>query len=369
MDGTYVAVATAYDEFTTGPYSLTISDASPGVPSQVLFSVLPPANVTVRTPFIPPVVVEVLDSDDNLVPTAAVDVTLQLVDNPGSLIFRASGRGAGATMELFDPVTLSLLPPVATGQPNFIVAMTYDARSDRVLAEDEFGDLFTIDPLTGIQTFIGPVQDPFGSTIFMKGLAFEGPGGRLVGADAASDVIFEVDPQTGDATEFGSVTAPSAIEGFTGLAVDPTDGKFYAVARFDFVNRQVRNLVTIDISTLQVTDIGQLAEDGVAGITFDGNGDLYAVTGDGAPNAEKLWFVDKSNPAVMNLLGTPGGGGLAEAIATVPGQLTGTTKLTTIAGVAFFTDLEINATGVGYTISVSSPGLIGVISTPVDVNP
>jgi hypothetical protein len=370
MDGTYVAVATAYDEFTTGPYSLTISDASPGVPSQVLFSLLPPASVTVRTPFSTPVVVEVLDSDDILVPTAAVDVTLQLVDNPGSLIFRASGAGVDGRMELVDPVTLDVLPPVTTGHPSIIVSMTYDATSDRVLAADEDWELLSIDPQTGVQTSIGQIVDPFSSLVFMKGLAFEQPGGRLLGADAFSDVIYEIDPATGDATDIGTVIAASPIDGFNGLAVDPTDGTLYAVTRFDAANRQVRNLITIDLGTFNATDLGQLAEDGVAGIAFDPNGTLYAVTGDGATNPEKLWTVDKTDATLMNFetgLGGTGGGG--EAIASVPGQLTGTTKLTTVAGIAFFTDLEINATGVGYTIAVTSPGLIGVISTPVDVNP
>jgi hypothetical protein len=372
VDGTYTALVTSYWDFETGPYSLTVADASPGVPSQVVFTLSPFVPVTVRTPFT--VVAEIRDSDNNLVPTAAVDVTLQLFDNPGSLIFRASGVDVDGRMELVDPVTLDVLPPVSTGQPHIIMAMTYDATSDRVFAEDEFDDLFTIDPLTGTQTFVGPVQDPFGSSILMKGLAFEQPGGRLLGADAFSDVIYEIDPATGDATDIGTVIAASPIDGFNGLAVDPTDGTLYAVTRFDSFNREVRNLITIDLSTFNATDLGQLAHDGVAGIAFLPNGRLHAVIGDGGriplPDPETLWSVDKTNPAVMNFqtgLGGTGGGG--EAIATVPGQLVGTTTVTTLAGIGVFTDVEINAPGSGYTIEATAPGLIRVISALIDVNP
>jgi hypothetical protein len=68
-------------------------------------------------------------------------------------------------------------------------------------------------------------------------------------------------------------------------------------------------------------------------------------------------------------IGVGGIGGGGEAITTVPGQLGGTTTVTAVNGVATFTGLEINAVGLDYTIAASSPGLIGVVSTPVEVIP
>ncbi|MHC4067802.1 MAG: NHL repeat-containing protein [Planctomycetota bacterium] len=370
VDGTYVILAASYEAYDsgsgTGSYSLALNDASPGLASQLVFRTLPPANVTVRTPFA--VEIEIWDANDNFLPTASADVTLQLYDNFGSLIFRASGAGVSGVTELVDPLTPHVSPSVATGQPDFISAMTYDSSSGSVLAADKFQVLSAIDPETGSQAFIGDIEDDFGFFLDIKGLAFDGS--RLLGVDASSNFIYEIDPATGGATVLGIVTAAVAIDGFNGLAVDPTDGTAYAVARLAPMTA-ARKLVTVDLTTFIATDVGvgTLAQDGVAGIAFLPDGTLYAVTGDGATNPEQLWKVDKFDPSSMSFITNFSATGGGEAIATVPGQLTGTTKLTAVNGVATFTGLEINAIGLDYTIAASAPGLIGVVSDVVDVNP
>jgi hypothetical protein len=232
QDGTYIILPASYDEFDsgfgTGGYSLALTDASPGVANQLAFRNLPPATVTVRTPFT--VEVEIWDANDNFVPTASADVTLQLYDNFGSLIFRASG-GDGVPdtreLELVDPVTIDRLPPLLGNQQDVISALTYDPNQDVVLSADRFiWDLAAIDPEVGTQSVIGNLG------LHIKGLAFDGS--RLLGVDAFSDAIYEIDPATGQTTQLGPVlvasraasrvaaAAPPLIAGYNGLATDPT---------------------------------------------------------------------------------------------------------------------------------------------------
>src|SRR5262249_46639899 len=60
---------------------------------------------------------------------------------------------------------------------------------------------------------------------------------------------------------------------------------------------------------------------------------------------------------------------VALAIGTNPGggTLSGTTTETVRGGIATFSDLSINKTGVGYTLSASSTGLTGVTSSAFDI--
>ena len=50
-------------------------------------------------------------------------------------------------------------------------------------------------------------------------------------------------------------------------------------------------------------------------------------------------------------------------------ELSGTTSVAAVAGVARFTDLVIDAPGTGYTLTASAPGLTGATSTPFDIGP
>src|SRR5262249_22909630 len=75
--------------------------------------------------------------------------------------------------------------------------------------------------------------------------------------------------------------------------------------------------------------------------------------------------------AYGNLVSTDNTDVVTIAIGTNPGggTLGGTTSVTVSGGIATFSDLSISAAGSGYTLTVSSGGLIGTSSSSFNVNP
>ncbi|MDH3457501.1 MAG: hypothetical protein OER90_11750 [Gemmatimonadota bacterium] len=357
------------------PYALSIlamtlslsacSDGTgPGVPARLSFRTI--TGGTARQP-LAAVEVEIQDADGNLVPSASDEVTIALDVNPGSLVLHASGRDANdRIIELVDHARPEVLTPFlsdneGTGE---ILGMVYDVTTGAVLSVDLDNALSSIDRVTGALTNIGDMG------VNLKGIAFETGSGRLIGATALSDSLMRVDPITGSSTGLGRVTVPGdSIDGFTGLAEDPTSGTMYAVVRLrDNPNRKTRDLVTLDITALTAAYVAPLPETGVAGITFLPDGTLLAVTGDGANNPETLWRVNKTN-GVMTSIIAMGNGADGESIAAIPARLTGTVTIQAVNGVAVFRGLVINAAADGYTFIATASDLTSGTSAAFNIVP
>lgn len=102
------------------------------------------------------------------------------------------------------------------------------------------------------------------------------------------------------------------ISGFNGVAVHPTTGVVYVIAR---VNGG-RYLATVDVEDAVVSRIGNLG-DNFAAIAFDDDGTLYGFTGDGATTASSLFSINPSD-ASKTLLASYAAGGDGEALAFNP---------------------------------------------------
>jgi hypothetical protein len=302
-----------------------------------------------------PVVVEVQDSLGNLV-SATDSVTLAIGTNPGRLIFHASGIDPGdRIIELVDHVAPAVLaPPLQTTEgADELLDLAYDPAANVVYATDRSDILWSMNPVTGARTLV----DTTG--FYLKGLALEpGEAGRLVaGSNFEGGLVYVVDRSTAVATELGRVVASGdSILGFTGMAVDPTNGMLYSAVRLNSLAGRDRMLMTLNLTALAATSVGTLGEDGVSGLTFLPDGTLLAVTGDGATNPEQLWSVNKTNGAmtfIMNL----GNGEDGEAIEAVPATLSGA-SLTVAAsgGLATFENIMISAPGTGYTLMATAVG-------------
>ncbi|MEO5959365.1 MAG: hypothetical protein ABIZ49_10965, partial [Opitutaceae bacterium] len=112
-----------------------------------------------------------------------------------------------------------------------------------------------------------------------------------------------------------------SITGATGLAADPTTGKFYALLRlqpFAAEHPSVRQLVTVDVTTGVVTDIGSTGGSGnlsFADLAFDASGVLYGVTGDGSPSLPRALFTLNKGTAAATFFMALGNGDDGESIA------------------------------------------------------
>lgn len=357
------------------PYALAIlaitlslsacSDAGPvGSPARLSFRTT--TGGTARQP-LAAVEVEIQDANGNLVTSANDEVTIALDVTPGRLILHASGAATNdRIIELVDHVRPQVLTPFLSdnGGTGEILGMVYDSTTGAVLSVDLDDALSSIDPVTGALTNIGDMG------INLKGIAFEMGSGRLIGATALTDSLMEVAPTTGNSTSLGRVTiSADSIEGFTGLAVDPTSGTMYAVARLrDNPDRKTRTLVTLDVTALAATYVAPFSENGVAGITFLPDGTLLAVTGDGADNPETLWRVNKTS-GVMTSIIAMGNGADGESVAAVPARLTGTLTVQAVNGVAVFRGLVINAAADGYTFIATASDLTSGTSGAFNIVP
>jgi len=158
------------------------------------------------------------------------------------------------------------------------------------------------------------------------------------------------------------VVAGDAIDGYIGLATEPTTGIVYgAVNLVSATTRKDRTLITIDVASLTATVVGPLSQNGVADLTFLPDGTLLAMTGDGASVPETLWSVDKAS-GTMTFIANLGNGNDGEVIARVPAILGGTLTVAAVNGVAHFT-VQIDGPG-DYSLKASSAAAPDLVSAP-----
>ena len=128
------------------------------------------------------------------------------------------------------------------------------------------------------------------------------------------DLLRVIDPA--DGTTIGApiaITLPgSTVFGGTGLVTHPQTGVIYALVKLVEFAGPHRWLVTIDPSTGDASTVGNTL-DKFAGLAFDPNGTLYAVTGKGAAVKATLYTLSLSDatPAFVTSLGDPNAPGEA----------------------------------------------------------
>lgn len=145
----------------------------------------------------------------------------------------------------------------------------------------------------------------------------------LYAIDNEESFLSVVNPLTGAEESFiGISLANETIQNRTGLAVSPVTTEMYAAVKLASQAGPGRNLIKIDPETGVATNIGPMGQP-IASLAFDGNGVLYAVSGDcvrgcgGAAIAETLFTVNTSN-AILTMVQTLGNGNDGEAIAFNP---------------------------------------------------
>lgn len=294
-------------------------------------------------------------------------VTIAIETNPGAMLFHASGF-LQPVLEHVNYISPQVVTPALPNvQIEEVIGLTYDPANNRVIAGLLQDNLMTYDPATGAETLLGASGLGEGPS----GLAFEmGGANRLLGVSSAviAEVndLFEVNTATGAMTSLGTLTAGFAFNGLQGLATDPTSGTIYGIAMEPPPARQTRHLVIVDPAGLTMTDMGVFPVNGMADMTFMPDGTLLGVSGDGSPQPERLFTINKADASLVQIT-TLGNGDDGEAITYVPAQLVGTVTVDAVAGVATFT-VKIPAPAMGYTLRATAAGLTGATSAPFDIS-
>lgn len=369
---TLTASAGVFDSVTSDGFNIT-----PAAASQLSFSIQP-SNTASFTPISPAIVVQVLDQFGNLVANANNTVTLSIANNPGELILHNSGTSAPNTggeerlFELVDPGIPLVLTWLEKSPDNRVIGMVYSSDSDVILgSENTSNDFLSFNPVTAEETELGDgVLDDF------KGIAFDSAGTLhgLPSSNTSRNVTdqYTINPSDGTLSVRGPITpSTGTINGFDGLALDPTDNTLYAVTNLGGAGLTGRGLMTFNPPGKSVTLVGDMG-DSVAGITVAKDGTMYAVTDDGATTSETLFTVNKSTGAMTMLL-TLGNGDAGESITMVPARASGTLSVAAVNGVATFSNVKLNAVASGYTLTASdelsseASGLVNATSNSFNV--
>ncbi|MBT5977427.1 MAG: hypothetical protein HOG66_07295 [Flavobacteriales bacterium] len=126
--------------------------------------------------------------------------------------------------------------------------------------------------------------------------------------------LYKADTSSGSISNLGAMSPNTGtMSQCNGLSVHPCNGEIFVFANHS--SSSDRSLMTVD-NNGNAELMGDMG-DYVASIAFDAQGNLYAVTGDGASNPENLYTVNQSTGA-MTFVQSLGNGSDGEVIAYCP---------------------------------------------------
>ena len=214
--------------------------------------------------------------------------------NPvNGLLYHVSG--ISDTEEFFEtvnPSTMIIGPNLAGGTygpdaASEITAIVWYPPLNAFIAIDLDENIFSVNPTTGAFTMHATLE----SGANTRGLAVVGAPGmeRVYGVETLSSELIEFDPMTGVENFSVSITRGGLpVSRANGLATHPNTGDVYIIYTPNGGGSVPRRLGIIDLDTGEVTDLGNMGLR-FAGITFDSDGGLFAITGDGATPSETLF--------------------------------------------------------------------------------
>jgi len=333
------ATATGLTTATSGSFNIT-----PGTATQLVFGTEPSTAVAGHQ-ISPAVKIRALDGLGNVASGFAGSVSIALAGNPGgatlsgttpvtavggvatfgdlSLNKTATGYTLTASAAGFSPVTSSafdITPGTATQlvftvQPSTTVAGAAISPAVQVTALDGANNL--------VPTFTGNVTVSLGNN----------PGGSALGGTT-------------------TVAAVNGVASFGDLTLDKTGNGYWLTAT-------ATGLSTATSGSFNITP-------GTATQLVFGIEPSTAVAGHQISPAVKIRALDGLGNLASGFTGS-----VSIALASNPGgaTLSGTTPVAAVGGVATFTDLSLNKTGTGYTLTASGGGLGPVTSTGFDITP
>src|SRR6267378_2599679 len=333
------ATATGLSSATSGSFNIIAGGAT-----QLVFGTQPGTTVAGRQ-IAPAAKVRALDGLGNLVPTFGGNVSIAFGSNPGGgtlsgttpvpavggvatfsdLIINRVGTGYTlvASANGFTPVastTFDITPGTATQlaftqQPTTTVAGASISPAVQVVGLDAAGNL--------VPTFTGNVTLTLGNN----------PGGSILGGTT-------------------TVAAVGGVATFGTLTLDKTSTGYWLTA------------TATGLSTATSTSFNITA--GTATALVFGTQPSSAIAGHQIAPAVKVRALD-----ALGNLATGFTGNVAIALGSNPGgsTLSGTTPVAAVGGVATFTDLSLNKTAAGYTLTASATGFSAVTSSAFDITP
>lgn len=292
-------------------------------------------------------VVEVQDVAGNRVTTASGTMSLALASGTGSLLgtlsaVASSGRATWTNVKMNDAGAKTIRVSsgtLATATSNSLT-VTHASASQMALS---------VQPVGGTHSQALPTQpvirikDAFGNTV-------------TSGVDSTADVTATLLTGTGSLSGTATVTAVSGVATFADLSIDQVGSKTLRFAKEDTTGLSGTSGVTTDSNALTVS---AGAEDHLAMVT-EANG---AVAGAAFTTQPVIEILDSAGNRVTSSTAT-----VTAALINSTGNLLGTTSVTAVGGVATFSNLKIDLTGIK-SIEYSASGLTSVTGSDLTVIP
>ncbi|MGE0711503.1 MAG: IPT/TIG domain-containing protein [Planctomycetota bacterium] len=311
---------------------------TPGAATQLVFTGQP-LSAQPNTALNPPVLATFQDAQGNVVPIAS-NVTVSLANNPtGAILGGTTTQASVNGVATFNDLTLDRQGNGFTLQAGSAPVTTATSSAFNITTQQL---VFNVQPTNGVAganltTFEVRIMDGAAlvttSTATVTLALQNNPGGSTLGGTTSVNAV------AGIAT-FTTVTLNKVGAGYTLNATSA--GSAAAVSNAFNITAGPPTQLAFQVQPTNVA-AGSSITPAVAVQALDANGNLAA-----AP----------VTTITLALGANPGGS-----------TLSGTTTLATTAGVASFSNLSLNKTGTGYTLSASAAGLTGATSGTFNVTP
>ena len=317
---------------------------TPPVPTKLAFTVQP-VNTTAGRPITPAVIVVVQDADGNTVTTATNTVTLAI----GTIPPTAGLAGTTTVAAVNGVATFSDLSIKDAGTGYTLSAASPNLTSATSTPFDVVTGppaklTFTVQPVTTIArtpmpTLVVAVQDAAGNTV-----------------NAGNSITLTIGTNPGHGSLSGPtiVTAVNGVATFSGVSISNPGIGYTFIARALFAGGTNVNVTSIpfDMVTGPATKLGFTVQPVTTSPGAKLTPAVAVAVQDLAGNT-----VIAATKSITVALGTNAGSG----------TLSGTTTVAVVNGVATFSDLSIDNSGAGYTLTAAAANLSGGISAAFDI--
>jgi hypothetical protein len=349
--GTYNAYFIAYQSDGTtcnsgasSTFTMTNAVTVYGPAAKLAFS-QQPANAAAGTSISPAITVLVQDSSGNTVLNSSASITMAIANNPGG----GTLSGTTTVNAVNGVATFSNLSINKAGTPYTLTASSTGltgatSNNFNITPGTATQLIFTTPPSTSgtaatpwAQQPVVTVEDAFGN----------------VATNYNTGVTLAINTGTGTLTcTTNPVTPSSGVATFSGCSLDKATSYTLKATSGTITDSTTHPSITISVGPATKLGFGTQPSNTQAGSSIS-----PAVTvqvQDAGGNV-----VTSSSASIGVAIGTNPGGG----------TLSGTTPVNAINGVATFSDLSINKTGTGYTLSATSTGLTTATSSNFNITP
>jgi subtilase family serine protease len=329
----------------TGATSSTFN-ITPGAATHLGFG-QQPTNTAAGTAISPAVTVQVLDANNNIVTTDQSDsITLAIGTNPG-------GGVLSGTTSLIVSAGIGTFSNLSINKAG--TGYTLNATSGSLAGT--ISGTFNITPGNASQLAFGqqPTNTPTGSAITPAvTVRVLDANGNLVTGDNSDSITIGLGANPGGGSLSGTltVTAQGGVATFSNLAVSKPGNGYTLVASSGSLAGSTSSSFNVNAAGTHLF-FSQRPTDVVAGSAI-----TPAVAVEVLDAGNNVVTTDNSDTITLTLGANPGGG-----------SLSGTVTVTVSSGIATFSNLSINKTGIGYTLNASSGSLTGATSSSFNVTP